>query len=80
MGALFVPSLFPRYFLSFLVSFFACLLASDSPATGANAMSMKHPERYHAKAAKNRRKKQQRLKEEKREARQKLAAAEQPAS
>lgn len=37
-------------------------------------MSMKHPERHHAKAAKNRRLKQQRLKEEKRALREQLAA------
>jgi hypothetical protein len=36
-------------------------------------MSMKHPERYHAKAAKNRRKKQKALKDAKREQRERLA-------
>ena len=36
-------------------------------------MSMKHPERKHAKAAQNRRKKQRDLKQQKRELRERLA-------
>lgn len=38
-------------------------------------MSMKHPGRHHAKAAAKRREKQQKLKEEKRALRQRLAEA-----
>ena len=38
-------------------------------------MSMKHPERFHAKAAGKRRSKQQQLKAEKRALRQRLAEA-----
>lgn len=36
-------------------------------------MAMKHPERYHKKAAQNRRKKQRKLRESKRALREKLA-------
>src|SRR4051812_29706194 len=55
----------------------ACKTGADFASKGARRllMSMKHPEKFHGKAASKRRAKQQRLKEERKERRQQLSEA-----